>query len=331
MSLPSSNIGGFDPKAIIKDTDQYAVFDKDNNTTYRSTHATIKKYISGLKKYAVGTYYADEVFVMKNNAIYELVNGLRPFVSSDFDAELLAGSWEYRVGETTGVFDGERPITTLPALGQVPGGASVGEVLENMFYGDVAPLASTSIVNNPREKTGAANVDVTVAWTATKKTNPITSITLDGQVIAPTGNTQSGNTVINIPSNVDYEFDLIVSDGTIQSTSTVTQNFLSGMRIGSVAKNGTTEPILDEDINAITPELRENRFATRTGINFGGEYALIAYPASWGDAVIIINGLPNSAWNRSEQTFVNSLGYSETVKILVSTTIQAGSTNLQIT
>lgn len=331
MSLPSSNIGGLPTKGTLKKTDKRAVFDKDDNTTYGVTQETEEKYTSGLTTYAVGTYYADEVFVMKDNAIYELVNGLRPFVSSDFDAELLAGSWEKKIGDGSDEFNWDREITGTFTIGDVIGGQSLKGGLEKGLFPDLAPLASANIVNNPREKTGAATVNITVAWTATKKTNPITSITLDGEVIIPTGNTQTGSTVLNIPANADHDFTLVVSDGTNQSTSTVTQKFLSGLRIGSTTKNGTTEPILDEDINAITPELRADRFATRTGIDFGGNYALIEYPASYGDAVIIINGLPNSAWNRSEKTYVNSLGYSETVKILVSTTIQAGSTNLQIT
>lgn len=335
MSLPNVNIGGLPTKGSIKPLDKFAVFDKDVNITYGETHQTLEKYLSGLKKYTPQTFYAKEVFVLRENvdgwAIYELVNAVRPFVSSDFDVELLAGSWEFRIGEGSGVFDWNRTITTMPAVGQFVGGTTINEGLENMFFGVVAPSGSLSIVLNPREKTGAANVDVSVGFSVVKNTNPITSITIDGVSVTPTGNSQSGTQLINIPSNVDKTIDLIVSDGENQGTSSIVQRFLSGVRIGSTTKNGTTDPITSADINTLPIELRADRFASRTGFNSNGLYTIITYPATYGDAVILINGLPNSAWQRFTQSFTNSLGFTEDTMVIVSNTVQSGSTSIQIT
>ena len=88
-------------------------------------------------------------------------------------------------------FDGNRPITRVSDLfGITPGGADVVSFLEKTFYPAIAPGAAL-LIGTPQREVGDSTA-YTLSWTATKQTNPITGIVVDGQTIAPTGNTQSG-------------------------------------------------------------------------------------------------------------------------------------------
>lgn len=83
----------------------------------------IPKSASGFVLWAAGVYPQDDVFVLKevSNTLYvfKLASVTRPYVSADFDAELLAGDWEQMVVISTEVVDASGVTVTLDFLGLV--------------------------------------------------------------------------------------------------------------------------------------------------------------------------------------------------------------------
>lgn len=86
---------------------------------------------TGLVYWAAGVYTGDPVLVLKQigsvHYIVRLVNATRPFLSSDFDAEFLAGDWEAIGGIVVGAsshFRGNYDASTnlFPAAGGSTGG-----------------------------------------------------------------------------------------------------------------------------------------------------------------------------------------------------------------
>lgn len=72
-----------------------------------------------------------------------------------------------------------------------------------------------------------ASPAVTLNWTATKNTNPITGITVNGVVEVPTGNTQSGTESASTTQDVNTTFNMSVTDGvsTTNASTTVIWEF----------------------------------------------------------------------------------------------------------
>ncbi len=224
--------------------------------------------------------------------------------------------------QTADLFNGARPITrAVTGLnGVTPGGTSLKDFIEKTFYPAVAPTISMS-GGNIREL-GSSNA-VTINWSVTKGTNPITSITIAGNVITPTGNNQSGSIVVNITQNID----------TVLSGSVTWQN---KRYWGKVATNGAPS---DATILALTgagvgagSELSTTRAKTYTGINGAGQYLIFAFPTSFGTPSFTVNGLPNTAFTkiRANSAFTNASGYTTNYDVWLSNTPQNSPLNIVI-
>lgn len=235
------------------------------------------------------------------------------------------------------VFDGSREISSIPALGQQPGGTTVAEFLNNVFYKAQAPDCSISISGGGiREFTGT-DMDpeeegiqdkVTLNWSVTKRTNTILSLSVAGINLSPTGSSESGVLDVTFPANVNRNFTITVSDGTNSTSKNASLAYRHGMYWGALPAIGS---ITDSNILSLSKELRTDRLKTFTGIDGEGDYLVFAFPSSWGTPQFIVNGLPNSAYTKvRDNAFVNSLGYSENYQVWASNTVQFGATNIEI-
>lgn len=222
-------------------------------------------------------------------------------------------------------FNGNRAITrATPGMeGVTPGGNNLKAFLENVFYPAVAPVASLS-VDRPTREIGE-NPDYTLTWSVTKKTNPITGITVDGTAITVTGNSQSGTQSGTFPATTGtFTKTMSVTDGTLTGNASAQVKYLNRMFWGTTAKDGVTDLITDADILALAgSELRENRVKSFT--NFGGEskWIILVIPAPFGAASFKVNGLANTAFTlvRSNSDFVNVQGATVKVDVYVSDNI----------
>lgn len=227
-------------------------------------------------------------------------------------------------------FNGDRPILRegLITTGETIGGATVKEFLENYFFPALSPLGVlTPIGASILEFDNRANIPGILSWQAEKRTNPITSINVGGVAIVPTGDNQNGEQAISITSNETNTFTLLISDGSLSSTTQIKYYFRHGYYWGKISD---TANITDAQILALTGAgvgtgkvLDTSRDKTFDGINGAGNYLVFAFPVSWGAPVFLVNGLPNSAFTKiREDDFVNAMGYSEPYQVWASNTKQ---------
>ena len=262
-----------------------------------------------------------------------LVGMLCYVVSEDKMYRLIGGTdnsnWVEFVIASTYTPDG----ATLSSCGGIPLGTdlgntpvSVSSIFNAMLYPYISPAANLS-GGNIREF-GSSN-SLTLNWTATKHTSPITSITVNNIVITPTGNTQSGSQSATATQNVNTNFSMSVSDGTNVANASTSVSWESKRYWGKIASNSSPS---DADILALTGasvgsgnELATNYVKSYNGINGAGEYLIFAWPTSFGaNPTFTVNGLPNTAFTkiRSNSNFVNANGYSTSYDVWISNTQQ---------
>jgi hypothetical protein len=241
-------------------------------------------------------------------------------------------------GSGGGKFKGNRVVTRngLPAI-NVGNVKDLAEWVEKYFFPAVPPGASL-IGGNTRQF--GASPNVTLNWIATKNTFDIEQITVNGDVIIPTGNTQSGTLGAFATSNVNTTFQMSVKAGsdTVATSTTVVwshKRFWGKIQKGvsPILNDGSVNPaftISDAQILALTGagigtgnEFASSRAKVYNGINGGGEYLIFAFPTTWGTPSFTVNGLPNTAFTKVRDTaFINSDGYSASFQVWVSNTEQ---------
>jgi len=225
------------------------------------------------------------------------------------------------VGSGGGAFNGNRPISReeWPANVNV-GTGTVTDFLEKVFFPPVAPDCSIS-VDNPVREVGQTTA-YTLTWAAVKKTNPITGITVDGNAIPVTGEDQDGTAEGNVAAAIGaYVKSITVTDGELSQTKSCSITYRARMFWGTIAKDGTTQPITDADVLALPgSELRDDFKKTFAGFGGDGKRLIFAFPALFGTPSFYINGFAVTAFTkvRSASAFVNAYGATVSMDVWVS-------------
>jgi hypothetical protein len=244
-------------------------------------------------------------------------------------AEQLRGSpIEIGNGSSSGTFNGNRQITRQGFPSITPGGSTVVEFLNNLFFPAISPGASISIT--PSQKEFGEGAEVTIDWTATRKTRPIISISVAGQTISPTGETQSGVISSLVNPNANTTFSILVSDGNLISNGSTTLTWMNRRYWGRIPKNGISQPITDGDILSLDGagvgggnELAFSRQKDYSGINGAGQFLIFAFPSAWGDPVFTVQRFPFSAITKvRDNLFTNKFGFQSYYQIWITNTIQ---------
>ena len=227
-------------------------------------------------------------------------------------------------------FNGNRPVLRegLSYTGEVIGGTTVGEFLNNFFFPALAPLAPLTIVGESILEYGLSGVglDRSLNWDVDRRTNPIVSISVAGVDIVPTGEDQFGNQAVILAENVTNTFSLLVIDDSgLQVSKNASFYFRHGYYWGAMLD---VSNITDADIMALDGAdsdygtgkvLDTNRQKTFNGINGAGGYLVFVFPQSWGIPSFKVNGLSNSAFTRvRNDDFINQHGYSEPYQVWTS-------------
>jgi len=259
------------------------------------------------------------VYVIELNEYYQLLGGIE---NSNWTIATISQN----------EFDGNTPVLRegLPYTGEVIGGETVTEFLNNFFFPALSPLASLSIVGESILEFGLSGLDLDrfLSWSVDRRTNPIVSITVAGVNITPTGEDQSGSQSVTLVANSTNTFSLLaVDDSGLQASKSVSFYFRHGYYWGAMSD---VSSITDADIMALDGAevgtgkvLDTNRQKTFNGINGAGGYLVFAFPQSWGTPSFKVNGLANSAFTmvRSDN-FINQYGYSEPYQVWVSNAAQ---------
>lgn len=265
----------------------------------------------------------------------------------------------------TGNFAYNRTLpSTAVAVGGVPTGStfsgSVQDVLDRIFYPYVSPSVSLSVsAPNPREFGYSTLLNLN--WSVTKNGNTsITTITVDGSGVVPTGNSQAGTksnvpgtySVASINSSVQQinTFYMSAGDGISTPSTSATlywqnKRYWGRVNLSSIGNpNLTTNPGLAPLVSTVTTdsvirsltgagangqlygsELATSKTKTYDGIDGNGWYLIFAWPSSFAGSttpIFTVNNLPNTAFTnvRTNSPFVNQYGITVNYEVWVSNT-----------
>lgn len=193
----------------------------------------------------------------------------------------------------------------------------------------VAPTATISIVGgNVKSFVGPTWEDsIELAWTVTKGSKDIESITVGGTSIIITGDSQNGTTLIPIVGNHTAAFNIVVDDGqqsVVKSTSTISRQY--------PVYWGTYTGFTDEEMYSKPSELRTNRFITKT-FDTGGQLAFFYFPVAFGAPTFWVENYEFNGIHRSEsepELHVNAFGYSAPYQLWVTDWAMGGNTKYEI-
>lgn len=232
-----------------------------------------------------------------------------------------------------------------------------------LLYPYIAPGASLGLLSN-REY--GAPLLVNLAWSATRNTNPITSIIVDGFTQIPTGNSQTGTQISTGTHSVSpgvsqsNTFIMTVGDGTQTTNTSTTLTWMNKRYWGFVDLTSignpdlTLNPGLSSSVSAFVTdsiilglkgagansqmfgnELSTTKSKTYVGINGGGRHLIFAWPSNVANPytpTFIVNNSPNTSFTRirSNSPFTNINGFTTNYEVWVSNTLQNSPLNIVI-
>ena len=321
------------------------------------TYGTASNYES--KRWSTVQNLLDQV--KDNNANLVFANHVRDAVFTLWerisDVEIIASS----ASSVSPYFQNSEPTTIT--VGGIPEGTTfstqhtVQQMFDALLYPYVSPVLSLSTLPN---KEYGQNLNSTLSWNVTKKSNIITSIVVDGQIFIPTGYNQSGTKLVTgtWSTPVVYTtntFTMVVGDDSTTTTISTSFDWMNKIYWGSLDltsisnPNLTEEPILAPSITINSSiilgltgagigtgnTLSKIKDNTYTNINGSGGYLLFAWPSSVANATsptFTVNGLLNTGFTnlKTGWSFTNIYGVVTNYEVWISNTAQNSPLNIII-
>jgi hypothetical protein len=232
------------------------------------------------------------------------------------------------------------------------GGAAIGttfsgtiqDALDKILYPYVSQ--SNSLSPSGASRQFGSTTAVTLTWGVTKNSNTITSITVDGTSVTPTGNSQTGTksttaTHSLVPTAVSesQSYSMSTNDGTTTKTTSAAVTWMSKRYWGYIDlttcvpsnpdltlvpgnSNAVGSFITDTKIKALTgagvgsgSELATSLSKSYANMNAAGKYLCFAWPTLFGTPTFVVNGLTNTAFTKVRgssylNTFSNEYGFT---------------------
>ena len=209
-------------------------------------------------------------------------------------------------GQSGGAFDWNRTITQGSYAGVTPGGTSVTEGLENLFYAPQPPQCSLYADANPRQF--GASTGVVLHYDTLRKSNDIASVVVNGL----TQIAFAGTLATSLSANTNTTFNMSVTDvNNLSSTASTTLVFKHKRFWFTSASDLTTLSDADLSQQLVTrhAEFADGKEQTRT-FTPAGEYIYFAWLAGYGQAQFVTNGLGDTDFIQKPFTFTNSDAYA---------------------
>jgi len=247
-------------------------------------------------------------------------------------------------GSGSNAFNSVRTTTRsgIPAVNV--GGASVQQFLEGYFFPSVPP--SVSIAGGVTRMFGN-NSGFTLNWTVTRRTLPITSITVRGlaapsgffSALPQNGSLSSGTTATITTPNTNQTYNLVATTASeTQNTSTSivfshkryfygdNQNLLDN-GLFSDASRSTNVNIHDVGGKS---EFSSSKTKSTFAITLSNQFFYYIYPLTFGASAFTINGLSNTDFSFMDFTFTNPFGFATTFRIYRSNNLLNGTFNIAV-
>lgn len=241
-------------------------------------------------------------------------------------------------------FDSVRTTTRagIPAVNV--GGGTVQQFLEGYFFPSVPP--SVSIAGGTTRMFGN-NSGFTLNWTVTRRTLPITSITVRGlavpsgffSALPQNGSLSSGTTATITTPNTNQTYNLVATTASeTQNTSTSivfshkryfygdNQNLLDN---GLFTDTGRSTNVNLHDVGGQS-EFASGKAKSSFAITLSNQFFYYVYPLAFGASAFTINGLSNTDFSFMDFTFTNPFGFATTFRMYRSNNLLNGTFNIAV-
>lgn len=242
-------------------------------------------------------------------------------------------------------FDSMRTTTRsgIPAVNV--GGSNVNQFLEGYFFPSVPPTLS---ISGGGTRLFGNNASLTLTWSVRRNTLPITSITVNGNVV-PAGffsvlqpfpnlpHTLSSGTTATITTpntNQVYTLNSTTASENVNATTTVTfshKRFFYGENQDVIAFNdaNTSANVNLYEVGA-TSEFSGSKAKSTFAITLSNQYFYYVYPTSFGAAAFTINGLLNTDFSFKDFSFTNSNGFVTSFRMYRTNNLLNGTFNIAV-
>lgn len=191
-------------------------------------------------------------------------------------------------------------------------------VLDALAY--ITPAYSIFTNNQNNLEIGTTVTSVVLNWT---KNKTFTSQSLNQSIGAIGTNILTYTHTDTFTTSRTYT--ITGSDGTNIATKSTSVNFLP-KRYWGLSADDTLD---DAEIIALSDELSASRGKTLPTLTPATQYIYYCYPTSEGTLTsITVNGLIDTSWNLSVQSFTNALGYTQNYNIYRSANLLVGTYNI---
>jgi len=239
-------------------------------------------------------------------------------------------------GAGASTFNSIRPTTRAGIPVVSVSGSTVTQFLEGYFFPSVPPNA---LLTGGATRYFGNNASVSLSYTATRNTLPITSIKLDGVAFAITngGNTQSGSTGKTLTlANTNQTFTLAVKDSGNVTTNGTTSIVFSHKRyfyadsanlIGLPSSGITTNVNLHDPSGA---EFATTRVKSSFNVVLSNQFFYYVIPVTFGTPAFTINGLSNTDFSSQSFTLTNPFGYASSFVVWRTNSLLTGTFSFAI-
>jgi len=172
---------------------------------------------------------------------------------------------------------------------------------------------------------GQTVTSVTTNWTLDG--SPITSQTHTDYTAALSDRTHAF-TGLSLTS--DKTYTLSVTDGISTDVASTYVRFYIASFFGTSTVAAPTEAIVEAGNTVWELQSAANRALPNTSITGAGNYIYYAYPGSWGNVQIVVNGF-NSTWIKTTVSITNSYGNTQNYYVYTSPTPIVGTITLSAT
>lgn len=247
-------------------------------------------------------------------------------------------------GTSDSSFDSVRTTTRVGIPAVNVGGSTVKQFLEGYFFPSVPP---TLAISGGVTRYFGNNAPFVLNWTVTRRTLPITSITVHGISVAPgffvglpqNGSLTSGTTAtIATPNtNQTYTLNTMTASENVNATTTMTfshkryfygdnQNLLDNMLFTDA---GRSTNVNLNDVGGKS-EFATSRVKSTFSITLSNQYFYYVYPTSFGAASFTINGLLNNDFSFTDFSFTNPFGFVTSFRMYRSNNLLNGTFNIAV-
>jgi hypothetical protein len=247
-------------------------------------------------------------------------------------------------GTSDSSFDSNRTTTRVGIPAVNVGGATVKQFLEGYFFPSVPP--TLSIVGGTTRYFGN-NASFVLNWTVTRRTLPITSITVNGLSVPSgffsglpqNGSLSSGTTATIATPNTNQNYILNTTTASENVNAVTTMSFSHKRYFygenqdlldnGLFSDAGRSTNVNLNDVGGKS-EFAGSKAKGTFSITLSNQFFYYIYPTSFGAAAFTINGLSNNDFSFADFSFTNPFGFVTTFRMYRTNNLLNGTFNIAV-